>query len=80
MTGLAYVVLVLGIVAIGAIVSASIWGVGKVIEGIVWLVGLVLRPVAWIVGKIIGWSIRGVRAASQAITERRYAATRRRRK
>lgn len=79
MNAMAYVVLVLGILAIGGIVSAAIWGIGKVLEGIIWTVGLVLRGVGWLVGTLIGWSIRGVRALTQAIAERRYAAARRRR-
>ncbi len=74
MNALAYVVLVLGILAIGGIVSAAIWGIGKVLEGIIWAVGLVLGGV----GLLVGWSIRGVRAAVQAVVERRYAAARRR--
>lgn len=79
MNAMAYVVLVLGILAIGGIVSAAIWGIGKVLEGIIWTVGLVLRGVGWLVGTLIGWSIRGVRALAQVIAERRYAAARRRR-
>ena len=79
MNALAYVVLVLGILAIGGIVSAAIWGFGKVLEGIIWTVGLVLRGVGLLVGTLIGSSIRGVRAVAQVIAERRYAAARRRR-
>lgn len=78
MNALAYVVLVLGILAIGGIVSAAIWGIGKVLEGIIWAVCLVLGGVGLLVGTLIGWSIRGVRAAVQAVVERRYAAARRR--
>lgn len=79
MNAMAYVVLVLGILAIGGIVSAAIWGIGKVLEGIIWTVGLVLRGVGWLVGTLIGWSIRGGRAVVRAVADRRYAAARRRR-
>ena len=83
MHAMAYVVLVLGILAIGGIVSAAIWGIGKVLEGIIWVIGIVLGgvgiAVGWLVRTLVGWSIRGVRAVAQVIAERRYAAARRRR-
>lgn len=79
MTAMAVVVLALGIVLIGGIISTAIWGIGKVLEAVIWLIGLVLRGVGRLVGTLIGWCIRGVRAGIRAVAERRYAAARRRR-
>lgn len=79
MNAMAYVVLVLGILAIGGIVSAAIWGIGKVLEGIIWTVTFVLVGAVRLAGLLIGLCVRGVRALAQVIAERRYAAARRRR-
>lgn len=79
MNAMAIVVLVLGIILVGGIISAAIWGVGKVLEGIIWLLGVPLRGVGWLVGTLVGWCIRGIRAACDGLAQRRDAAARGRR-